>query len=271
MGRIFSGFGRMWRAVLATFGFKVNSAADRLASSPEAMSGTFDNVLDSKRDRVAKFKKAISTLVAQQEEKKLKLKEVSDEVAHQEKLRAGALAQGKKVATKYATVEEAAADPEYQKHMNAFRDFSSTLEEKKKRVHELEAAITDQGKQIGSYMSQLETLMRELEKIAQEKHETIADMIGAAQQREVADMMSGIAQDTTSQDLQAMRDARNQAKASAKVSQTIAGMDNKSNENDYLAAVAHTEADDEFARLMGFKTKTDEVPATVSTEKVSEV
>jgi chromosome segregation ATPase len=254
---------RILRSIWYAITGKGNRAADGLLQNTDVIAGNFDHIVKEKRGRINTFKDAISTLVAQQETKKQTLKAVSGEVARLEQLKAGALAQGKKVVERLGGDQaKAAGDPDFAKHQAAYRDFSSTLEEKKKRVAELEGDIETQGKTISSYTGQIQTLMRELEKIAAEKHETIADVIGAQQQKQVADIVSNLAEDTTSQELQSLRDMRMKAKASAKVSQSLSGLDTKSAEDEYVAAAGNSAHDDEFSKLMfGNGEKAAEAPA----------
>jgi phage shock protein A len=254
--------GRILRNIWYAISGKGNRAADRMATNPDVISGTFDNIVATKRSRINTFREAISKMVAQQETKKEKLKDVSEQVVKYEKLKAGALASGQRVAQKHGgDAEKAKADPEFIKHQAAFRDFASTLEEKKKLVAELEGDIQNQEKDISSYKTQIQSLMRDLEKVAQEKNETIADVISAKERQQVADIMSNLTEDSTSQELQKMREMRTQAKASAQVSQTLSGLDTKTAESEYESMAATAVADDEFSKLMNFKSEEAPAPA----------
>jgi chromosome segregation ATPase len=268
--RFFMGaLGRIFRNIWYAITGKGNRAADRMAANPDVISGTYDHIVAEKRGRINQFKDAISGLVAIQEKKKDSLETESNEVARLEKLKAGALASAQKVAQTYnGDQTKTMADADYQKHQAAFRDFSSTLDAKKKHVAELEGDIQGQQKTINDYTVQIQTQMRDLEKIASEKQETIADVMSANEQKQVADLVSGLSQDNTAQDLQNMRDMRQKAKASAKVSQTLSGMDTRTAEAEYEKAAGNTEADDEFAKLMNFKTP--DAPAATAPTPVPE-
>ena len=82
-------------------------------------------------------------------------------------------------------------------------------------------------KNVKGHKTQLESLLRELEKIKEEKHATVADLMTAKEEREIADMITGISNDRTAEELQDLREIRDQAKATARVSRELAGTDAK--------------------------------------------
>ena len=71
--------------------------------------------------------------------------------------------------------------------------------------------------------------------------------------QQIADMMSGLANDTTSEDLEEMRDMRKKARARAGMASEMAGLDTKREEEDLLAELEAGAANDEFAALMEFQ------------------
>lgn len=249
----FSGIFRIIRGYFNLFGYRANKAADVLSTNPAVAAGKFDRIVQEKRSRINALHDTVATMMAEQEKKKEALKRVTDEIVKYEKLKAGAAASGQKVTAKYNNdAEKTQADPDFVRHQAAFKDFSSTLEEKKTRAHELDSDIAGMQKSINAYSTQMTFQLRDVEKIAQEKNETIADLISSKEQRQVADVMSNLAQDTTSVDLERMRELRVKARASAKVSQNLAGMDTRSAEAEYEAAASSSIANDEFSKMMNF-------------------
>ena len=142
-------------------------------------------------------------------------------------------------------------DPEYIKCQAAFKDFSSTLSEKEDRCRELEQEINEIAKGIAGHKTQLEGLLRDLDKLRHEKHEAVADLITAKEEKEIADLISGISKDRTSEELQELRDIRHQARATARVSREMAGTDTARSEAEFLEYASKTAATDEFDRLIG--------------------
>jgi len=119
----------------------------------------------------------------------------------------------------------------------------------------LEQDIETIQKSVAGHKVQLESLLREHEKIKQEKHETVADMITAKEERELSDMITGISEDRTSQELEEMRELRHKAKATARVSRELAGTDAKRSEQEFLAYAEKSSADTEFDALIGLSQK----------------
>ena len=96
-------------------------------------------------------------------------------------------------------------DPEYQKCQSAFKDFTSTLAEKRQRAQELDDDLKQLINNVGGHKTQIQALMRELEKIKEEKHDAVADVLSAKEEKQIADMVNGISNDKSSQELQRMR------------------------------------------------------------------
>ena len=106
--------------------------------------------------------------------------------------------------------------------------------------------------------------MRDLEKIKQEKHSTVAELITAKEEKEIADMISGISQDRTSEELQELRDIRDQAKATARVSREMAGTDVARSEAEFLDYATKHAADNEFDALIGLTKQAEQAPSEPS-------
>lgn len=258
---MFRAIGRYFRAIGYLLVGRIDEARMALSSNPVVVRATFDNIIREKTKRIHQYKDAVAGMIAQEEKKKAELKNQSEEVAKLEKLREGAAAMARKVVGRHAgNIEAVKNDPEYLKCQGAFKDFSSTLEEKETRCAELEGDIKALGQSIANHKVQLEDLHREIDKVRQEKEETVADMITAKEEKELSDMLAGISQDRTSEELQELRDLRQKAKASARVSRELAGTDSKRSEQEFLEYATETAADSEFDRLIGLAKEPEQKP-----------
>ena len=97
--------------------------------------------------------------------------------------------------------------------------------------------------------------MREIEKISEESHEAVAEIITAKQEKEIADMISGITVESSSAELQRMRQLRQELKSEANLSRELAGIDTKSQEQEFMAYAKESMVDSEFDRLSGLAEK----------------
>ena len=206
---MFGALGRWFKAVGYLLTGRIDAARRALDTDPHVVRAKFDEVIKDKTSRIHQYKQAVAQLIAQQEQKLAKVKQLTADVEQLERLRAGALAKAKQVVDKLkaAGKDEAAVknDADYLKCLGAYNDFSSTLGEKQSRIAELERDIQDYGQRIGEHKVQLQSLLREIEKVKAEAADTVADMITAKQEKEVGDMLAGIAQDGTSAELQRLR------------------------------------------------------------------
>lgn len=249
---MFRAISRYFRALGYLLTGQIDEARKALTMNPTVIGATFDNVIREKTKRIQQYKDAVGSMIAQEERKKAELKRQTEEVTKLQKLRDGAMVMARKVVERHAGNADAVKqDPEYAKCQAAFKDFSSTLAEKEARCKELEQDIQELENNAAGHKTQLESLLRELEQVRREKQETVADMITARQEREVADMIAGISQDRTSEELQELRQMRQEAKATARVSRELAGTDVKRSEEEFLKYAEQSSADKEFDALIG--------------------
>jgi phage shock protein A len=146
-------------------------------------------------------------------------------------------------------------DPEYLKCQSAFKDFSSTLAEKQARASEIDDDLKQLINNVNGHKTQIQSLMRDLEKIKEEKHDAVADMLSANEEKQIADMVNGITNDKTSEELQRLREMRQKSVANARVSRELAGLDAKKAENEFLEYAQRNAADDEFDALIGISSQ----------------
>ena len=263
------GLGGWSRAVGYLRPGRIEAARRALDTDPHVVRAKFDEVIKDKTSRIHQYKQAVAQLIAQQEQKLAKVKQLTADVEQLERLRAGALAKAKQVVERLkatgkdeTAVDEAAikGDADYLKCLGAYNDFSSTLGEKQSRIAELERDIQDYGQRIGEHKVQLQSLLREIEKVKAEAADTVADMITAKQETEVGDMLAGIAQDGTSAELQRLRELRGEVKAEAKISKERGGMDARAQEAEFLDYARRSSANSEFDTLIGLSKQTDAKP-----------
>ncbi len=252
---MFRAIGRWIKAVGYLLTGQVDSARRVLDTNPHVIRAKYDEIVKEKVARIQQFKQAVAGLIAQEEAKAAKIRGLSDEVANLERLKAGALAKAKQTV---AALQKAGkskdaihADEDYKKCLGAYNDFSSTLTEKQERISELESDVDDYKKSIGEHKVQLQQLLREVEKVRSEAADTVAEVISAKQEKEIADTIAGIAEDGTAEELQSLRTMRQEVRAEARISKEMAGTDTKAQEAEFLEYARTTESTSEFDSLIG--------------------
>ncbi|MCC6509317.1 MAG: hypothetical protein IT423_09435 [Pirellulaceae bacterium] len=259
---MFKAVGKYFRAVWYLMTFRVDKASETLRMNPGVVSANYDRIIDEKRQRLNQYKDAISAMIAQEESKKEKLRAVTEEIGKLEKLRSGAAAKAKKLVEQYGGDSQAVkGDPEYLKCQAAFKDFSSTLAEKQQRASEIDEDLKQLVANVSGHKTQIQSLMRDLDKLKEEKHDAVADILSASEERQIADMMTGLSNDRTSEELRELRELRQKSSANARVSRELAGLDTKRAEADFMEYAQSTEADDEFDALIGLAKKETPAPA----------
>ena len=234
---------------------RIDAARRTLDTNPHVVRAKYDQVIKDKTDRIHQYKQAVAGLIAQQENKVAKVRALTDEVEKLERLKAGALAKAKEAVDRLqkagASKDAIHQDADYQKCLAAYNDFSSTLTEKQDRIAELEQDVKEYGKRIGEHKVQLQHILRDIDAVKAEAHDAVADMITARQEKEIGDTLAGIAKDGTSEELQRLRELRNEVKAEAKISKELSGMEARAQEAEFLEYARTTSANQEFESLVG--------------------
>lgn len=265
---MFKAIGRYVRALGYLLTGRIDESRRALSTNPAVVQATYDKVIEEKTKRIHQYKEAVGAMIAQEEKKKTALKKLSEDVDRLRKLRDGAAAMARKVVERHnGNTEAIKSDPEYIKCQAAYKDFNSTLSEKEAHCKELEEDISGFEQNISGHKTQLQSLLREIDKIRGEKHETVAEMLTAKEENEIADMLSGISKDRTNEELQELRDVRDQAKATARVSREMAGVDTQRSEAEFLEYATAAESDSEFDALIGLTKQEQDTSTQDSTDK----
>lgn len=252
--RFLKAIGGIFATLLAILTGGLLDFRKKLMSTPSGIRAEYDAVISEKTNRAKAIRDAVKGLIANKAKKEERAKAYNEEITKLTKLKAGAAAQAKKA------LEAAGGDQSnasFLKHKSAFTDFDSTLQEKIAHRDETLADLESDEKAIGKYERQIKSVLRELDKIKNEKHETVAEVTAAKEAQAIADELNGLTEDTTGEKLNTLREIRREAKAGQQVSERLAGLDTKADEEEYLSASVATEANDEFDQLMGIAASTE--------------
>ncbi|MFC1597140.1 PspA/IM30 family protein [Planctomycetota bacterium] len=256
---MFRAIGRYIRAIGYLVTGRIDKARRALMTDPNVIRATYDQIITEKKTRINQYKDAVAGMIGQEEKKKAKLKSLTEEIQQLERLKAGAAAMAKKLVEKHnGDVEAVKNDPEYTRCQAAFTDFSATLSEKEQRADELEADMEALCKGIADHKTQIQAVLRDFEKIKEEKHDAVADVISAREEQQIADMVSGLSEDRSSEELAELRDLRREVKAKARMSREMSGLDTKRDEEEFLAYATESVANDEFDALIGLSKEKEE-------------
>lgn len=256
---MFGAIGRWFKAVGYLLTGQIDAARRALDTNPHAVRAQYDSIVRDKLGQIQTYKQAVAGLIAQQENKIGKINSLSEEAEKLKRLKAGALAKAKQTVAHLQqqgkSKEEVQASEDYLRCLSAFNDFSSTLTEKQERIAELDRDVEEYKGSIANHKVQLRQLIRDVEKIKSESHEAVADVITSKQEKELADMLTGIAADGSSEELQRLRQMRQEIKAEARISKELAGTDTKAQEAEFLDYARKSTASSEFDSLIGLSDK----------------
>ena len=265
---------RWFKAVGYLLTGQIDSARRVIDTNPHVVRAKYDAIVRDQVNQIHTYKQAVAGLIAQQENKLAKVKQLTTDVEQLERLKAGALAKAKQTVDALQkagkTQEEIHANEDYKKCQAAYNDFSTTLAEKQSHIAELERDIQGYGKSIAEHKVQLQQILRDVDKIKAEAVDAVADVITAKQERELADMLSGISKDGSAEELQRLRQLRQEVKAEARISKEMAGTDTKAQEAEFLEYARKSTASTEFDSLVGLGAKTEAAAPAKTTERKTE-
>ena len=270
---MFKAITRWFKAVGYLLTGQIDSARRVIDTNPHVIKAKYDDIVRDKISRIHQYKQAVAGLIAQEEKKLAKVKSLSEEVSNLERLKAGALVKAKQTVEKLKQAgqsqETIHSNEDYKRCLAAYNDFSSTLAEKQERISELEGDIGEYRKNISDHKVQLQQLLREVEKVKSEAADTVADVITAKQEKELSETLAGIAQDGTAEELQNLRDMRQEIKAEARVTKELAGTDTRSQESEFLEYARKNESTSEFDALIGLADEVESKQTTSATKEKS--
>ena len=108
-------------------------------------------------------------------------------------------------------------------------------------------------------MISLQQLQREIQGLKAEKSDAVARVISAQQEAALANMLTGLSQDdSTDETLASLRDSIGQVEAKARIANELAGTDAAVAASEYEQLAANSQADEQFASLIfGDQTKAE--------------
>lgn len=269
---MFGALVRWFKAVGYLLTGQIDSARRVIDTNPHVVRAKYDQIVRDKVSQIHVYKQAVASLIAQQENKIAIVQRLTEDVQQLERLRSGALAKAKQTVEQLQkagkTKEDIHSSEDYKKCLAAYNDFSSTLAEKQSRITEAEGDIESYRKNIADHKVQLQQLLRDVEKVRAEASDAVADIITAKQEKDIADTLSGIAKDGSAEELQRLRQLRQEVRAEARISKEMAGTDTKAQEAEFLEYARRSAASNEFDALLGLAEKAEATAKTVpSAEK----
>ena len=271
---MFRAMGRYLQALGYLISGNIDKARESISKNPAVVRATYAEIVRDKSGRIREYRNAVAGLVTQEEKKKAQIKNLTTEIERLENLKTGALAIAKNRAEELQAAGKFTADiqhdEDYIKCKAAFSDFASTAEEKQQRIIALEEDVGEYSGTIKNHKIQLQSLLRELEKVKAEADEAVADMVTAQEEKDIADMITGISEDGSASQLAEMRELRQKAKAEARIASELAGTDTRSQEAEFLEYARSSEANSEFDALIGIAEKVDTTAAAPAAEAEKE-
>lgn len=230
---------------------RTERATDSLvSSSPDAIRAQFRKTREDWAREYSQMREAVADLIRIREMRLEEVKRLTGESDDLEQKMTGAIELYKK-------------NPD-ERYRDAYAQLASKNTETEARIKELMTDIDEQQKGIERYKLRLTEFQRQIESLGREEAETVADIVSSQKVRELNDRLSGLSVDTQSKNLEAIRAARQKAKAVAKLSNELSGTEKTDLDAALKTAGAGAKYFDAFDAAVSGKPKVTatEVPST---------
>ncbi|KAB8040009.1 hypothetical protein GCL60_07020 [Silvanigrella paludirubra] len=206
----FNSLGRFFSSVFGLAEGKTQRMTDKMVTSnADAIRSQFRKTKEDWSKDYQEMREAVAELIRIREMKSDEVKKISKESEELQQKMAGAIELYKK-------------NPD-ERYKSAYAQLADKSEKNEQRVKELEAEIDEQQQAIERYKVRLLELQTQIDSLNKEEAETVADIISSQKIKELNDRLSGLSVDSSSKNLEAIRNARQKSKAVAKLSTELTG------------------------------------------------
>jgi len=204
--------GRFFASVFGLAQGKTERMADKMvASSADAIRSQFRKTKEDWTKDYQEMREAIAELIRIREMKSDEVKKIIRENEELQQKMNGAIELYKK-------------NPD-ERYKSAYTQLADKAEKNEQRIKELETEIDEQQQSIERFKARLLELQAQIDMLNKEEAETVADIISSQKIKELNDRLTGVSTDSSSKNLEAIRNARQKSKAVAKLSTELNGVE----------------------------------------------
>ncbi len=207
---LFDSLGRFFSSIFGLAQGKTERVTDKLVtSSADSIRSQFRKTKEDWSKDYQEMREAVAELIRIREMKAEEVKKISKENEELQQKMAGAIELYKK-------------NPD-ERYKTAYAQLAEKSDKNEVRIKELENEIDEQQQAIERYKVRLIELQNQIDSLNKEEAETVADIISSQKIKELNDRLTGLSVDSSSKNLEAIRNARQKSKAVAKLSTELTG------------------------------------------------
>lgn len=236
----FDSLGRFFSSIFGLAQGKTERATDKLVtSSADAIRSQFRKTKEDWSKDYQEMREAVAELIRIREMKSEEVKKISKESEELQQKMAGAIELYKK-------------NPD-ERYKTAYAQLAEKSDKNEGRIKELENEIDEQQQAIERYKVRLIELQNQIDSLNKEEAETVADIISSQKIKELNDRLTGLSVDSSSKNLEAIRNARQKSKAVAKLSTELTGAEKVDLDKELQAAGSRSKHLSAFDDAIGGK------------------
>lgn len=206
----FNSLGRFFSSVFGLAEGKTQRMTDKIVTSnADTIRSQFRKTKEDWSKDYHEMREAVAELVQIREMKSEEIKKIIKENEELKQKMSGAIELYKK------TPDE--------RYKSAYAQLADKFEKNENRIKDLEVEIDEQHQAIERFKARLLELQSQIDSLNKEESETVADIISAQKIKELNDRLSGVSIDSSSKNLEAIRNARQKSKTVAKLSTELSG------------------------------------------------
>lgn len=227
---------RFFTTLGGLLGNRVDETTDAMSTTPEGVRAAFRQTRDNWVRQFKDVREAVAQLMSVMEAKQAEIRKIQAEQEELETKKRGAVEKFR------ATREE--------KYQVLFQDFHNKVQGNDERLKVLSTEVADLERQVENYKLRLTEMQQKIANLDRQEAEAIADIVSSRQIIELNDRMANLGTSLHDENLAAIEKSRQRLKSQAKLSDELAGTDQKALEAEVLAAGRSTVGLDEFSRML---------------------
>lgn len=215
---------------------KIDRGTDALTTTPDGIKAAYSTTRGEWKKQYRELRDAVSQLITIMEQKRNEIQSLQQEQTKLEQMKRGAVEKFRQT-----------RDEQYQ---TAFSECHEKLKKIDARLGQLQVEVEEMEKQHERHKMRLIEMKEQIDDLDKQEAEAIADIVTSKQIIELNDRMANLGTSLHDENLQAIQKMRSRMKATAKLSDELAGTDKALIEKEIREAGMTSEAMDEFASLL---------------------
>ena len=250
---------RLWQW-LRSFWRRLRPGSDSEQLSPDAIRLRYQEIIQGKADRLARYQEAVDQLIAQLHGKRARLLEIQRTTEEVQRERQEALSTTRQRIETLGLDEKDPAirqDEVYAQGLESFRNASTTLEELGTEAQSLSQEETRLQELIQEHRDRLERLGQNLEDLREEAADRVAELAATRAEAAIREALSEASQEEPLEDLSTLRKQLEELESQHRIERELSTLERNADGREFLESAETASSTEAFDVLLGLSESVD--------------